>query len=579
MLGIITGVFEKTFEVYIKAPHTLNFMNRHVVVENGDSLIIGDPLSFKNNILTCIIIGSIINNQFIMGSVTKPTLNKNVRQITDQEINTIVITSQTDYQFEVGTLPNFNSMRYLISINEFFSNHFAILGNTGSGKSCTVARILQNVYQLDKISNQTNFIIFDAFGEYENAFINLEDRGISFKRITTNINQSEIEILRIPLWLLGVDDIALLLSVEKASELNIIEKALKLVNVFAKDETTVINQKNSIIAKTIADIINSGKPSAVIRDQIIGVLSTFHTATLNLETEVKVPGWTRSLKQCLIIDKDGKMTSIEVLTEFIHSLIDNNTELSLPDGTFSYNLNDFKIALDFALISEGLYNSEKRYDDLSVLSIRLNAIINSTYSSYFEYPTHTSLQSYINNIFTKNNGKASIVNFNINQLDDRFAKIIVKIFSKLFFDTATNIMPRASMPIHLIIEEAHRYVQNDQDEQILGYNIFNRITKEGRKYGIILGLITQRPSELSETTISQCGNFVTLRIVHPKDLAYVEQMIPYMTEESIKRLQTLPPGYGYGFGSAFKLSALIKFDLPNPTPDSQNAQISSAWFK
>lgn len=579
MLGIITGVFEKTFEVYIKTPNTLNFMNRHVVVENDNVLIIGEPISFKNSLLTCIIIGNISQNNFIMGSISKPTLNKNVRQINDEEINTIMAATKSNHQFEIGHLPNFNNLSYGINMDDFFSSHFAILGNTGSGKSCAVARIFQNVFKTGLNSSKPNIVIFDAYGEYENAFVNLEEKGAIFKRITTNINQNEIEILKIPLWLLGIDDIALLLRVEKPNELNIIEKTLKLVNVFAKDEATIINQKNSIIAKTIADIINSGKGAAKIRDQIIGVLSSFNTTTFNLDTQIKVPGWTRSLKQCLIIDKDGKITALETLTEFVHSLIDNNTELSLPDGTFSYDLHDLKVALDFALISEGLYNSEKRYDDLSVLSIRLNAIINSTFSTYFDYPNHTSLQAYISNIFNKNGQKASIVNFNINQLDDRYAKIIVKIFSKLFFDIATNITPKASMPIHLIIEEAHRYVQNDKDEEILGYNIFNRITKEGRKYGLILGLITQRPSELSETTISQCGNFVTMRIIHPTDLNYVEQMIPYMTEESVKRLQTLPPGYGYGYGSAFKLSSLIKFEFPNPAPDSRNANISQVWFK
>ena len=67
---------------------------------------------------------------------------------------------------------------------------------------------------------------------------------------------------------------------------------------------------------------------------------------------------------------------------------------------------------------------------------------------------------------------------------------------------------RATLPFHIILEEAHRYVQNDNDKFLLGYNIFERITKEGRKYGVILGLISQRPSELSETSLSQCNNFL-----------------------------------------------------------------------
>ena len=114
-----------------------------------------------------------------------------------------------------------------------------------------------------------------------------------------------------------------------------------------------------------------------------------------------------------------------------------------------------------------------------------------------------------------NGRKAHIINFNINYVDDRFAKIITKIYSKLLFDYAKNLKQRATLPFHIILEEAHRYVQNDNDVNLLGYNIFDRITKEGRKYGVLLGLISQRPSDLSETSISQCSNFLIFKMLHP----------------------------------------------------------------
>ena len=75
----------------------------------------------------------------------------------------------------------------------------------------------------------------------------------------------------------------------------------------------------------------------------------------------------------------------------------------------------------------------------------------------------------------------------------------------MLFNFAKENENRGTLPFHIILEEAHRYVQNDNDYELLGYNIFDRITKEGRKYGVILGLISQRPSELSETSLSQCN--------------------------------------------------------------------------
>ena len=86
-------------------------------------------------------------------------------------------------------------------------------------------------------------------------------------------------------------------------------------------------------------------------------------------------------------------------------------------------------------------------------------------------------------------------------------KLLLKIYSRLLFDFSKENESKNKLPFHIVLEEAHRYVQNDSDAEVLGYNIFDRITKEGRKYGTLLTLISQRPSELSETSLSQCANF------------------------------------------------------------------------
>ena len=94
----------------------------------------------------------------------------------------------------------------------------------------------------------------------------------------------------------------------------------------------------------------------------------------------------------------------------------------------------------------------------------------------------------------------------LEDIEDRLAKTIVKIYSKMLFNFTKGLNVRASIPFHIVLEESHRYVQNDNDVYLLGYNIFERIAKEGRKFGLILNLISQRPVELSETVISQCSN-------------------------------------------------------------------------
>ena len=151
--------------------------------------------------------------------------------------------------------------------------------------------------------------------------------------------------------------------------------------------------------------------------------------------------------------------------------------------------------------------------------------------------------------------------------------------SKLVFDYTVENPNRGSMPFHIIIEEAHRYVQKDTDTEILGYNIFDRITKEGRKYGTILGLITQRPSELSDTAISQCSNFVVLRTLHPKDLQYIKEMVPNVSAEIVEELKNLKPGNCIAFGNAFKVPTSMYFEKADPEPLSNNVDISKVWYQ
>ena len=116
---------------------------------------------------------------------------------------------------------------------------------------------------------------------------------------------------------------------------------------------------------------------------------------------------------------------------------------------------------------------------------------------------------------------------------------MTKVISRMLFIKAASTKPRGSNAYHIIIEEAHRYVQKDTDIDILGYNIFERITKEGRKYGVLLGLITQRPKELSETVLSQCSNFLLFKSTHPNDVNYIGESIPNITKEITERIKTL----------------------------------------
>lgn len=586
MIGNIIGIEENTVLVNLNIDlnKIQNLIGLMAIMEDGDKKIVGEIANIKNNVGYINLLGEIRNDKFISGVINKPSFSAVIKLISKEKISMIISTDdfKENEHLYLGTSPIYEGVKINVDVNDFFSNHFAIFGSTGSGKSCSVARILQNLFTKPTyIPYRSSVFIFDAYGEYHTAFETLHNviPEINFKYYTTNTDEDMDKILRIPLWLLDVDDIALLLECDKPSQLPIIEKALKLVTVFAREEKDVIKHKNDIIARAMLDIFTSGKNPAQIRDQIFSILSYYNTSELNLETKIFQPGYTRPLKQCLLIDKEGKIRDMELVITFIQKFLDDSLELNLPDGTFKYTLDDLKDALDFALISEGILKSEKVFDDYNVLKVRLHSLVTGEYKEYFNYPNFISKEQYIKELLSApNDRKAQIINFNINYIDDRFAKTITKIYSKMLFNYSKELKNRASIPFHIILEEAHRYVQNDNDVNLLGYNIFDRITKEGRKYGVLLGLISQRPSELSDTSISQCSNFLIFNILHPIDLNYIKEMVPSITDEIVKKLKTLQAGNCIAFGSGFKVPVFIKFDMPNPAPSSNSCDIKKTWF-
>ena len=585
MIGNIIEVFGNRVRVNLAIDITgqNNFLGVHVIFEDNDKKIVGEIVFLDKKECHINIVGEIVGDKFISGINDRPAFKSKVRIITMPELEIILGKQEkTKDKTFFGLSTVYKNYKINVDTNSFFSNHFAIFGNSGSGKSCTFAKIIQSVF--DNSENppiKSRFIIFDAYGEYIKAFshINTINSKLSTKVITTDIKDTNNELLQIPVWLLDIDDIALLLNADRVEQLPIIEKALKLAPIFKSENEEIIQLKNDIIARALIDIVRSGKESTIIRDQLVAVLSTYFTKDLNLNSEIHQPGYVRTFKQCLQIDAMGKMADIEIVVSFLNSFINDTFKIPDPDGSVVYNLVDLKSALDFALISEGILKSEKIFDYANVLSVRLNSLANSEYGKYFQISDKMSKEEYISYLFlNKENRLAQILDVNINYVDDRLGKVIAKIISRMVFNVLVKSPIRGANPIHIVIEEAHRYVQEDNDLKLLGYNIFDRITKEGRKYGTILGLITQRPSELTDTSVSQCANFIILKIQHPKDLEYVANMVPNISQEGINQVKNLPAGTSLAFGSAFPLSINIKFPLASPEPLSNNSDIVKIWY-
>ena len=558
-----------------------DILNYNVILEDKEKKILGEIEEVIDSNAKISFLGEFIDGHFYSGIIRRPTLNSNIRIINKQELGELVGDNDNRTMI-LGISPLYNNYPIKVNINEMFSNHMAIFGNTGSGKTCGVARIIQNFFNMkDKIPFNSNIFIFNNTSEYDAAFRNIHsiNNNFNYKLYTTDKSDSSGNQIRIPLWIMDVDDYANLLDVSEYFQINIIEKMLSLVSIFARNDEESIRYKNHLIAKAIISVLYSNQVAAKIRDQIFNILQDCNTKELNLDAEVPGIGYTREFRKCFDIDNHGEFVERILVTKYIQSFIDNNTKWSEDFVPIYFTLDQLEIALNFTLISEGLLLNEKSYSEAIALKVKLHSINNSSNKEFFNVPSYITVEQFINSMLvTKENGRVQIVNFVLEEVDDRLAKALVKILSRILFKFEKKLQPRGAMPIHLMLEEAHRYVQRENDINILGYNIFERIAKEGRKFGVIMDLITQRPTELSETVLSQCSNFIIFKLNHPSDLEYVKKMVPNISADVIEKQKSLQSGTCVAFGRMMRIPMIVKMQMPNPAPQSSNASIYDKWF-
>ena len=581
-------MFEKILSItknfaIVKISSNINddILNYNVIFEDKEKKILGEIEEIINGEAKISFLGEFINNNFFSGIIRRPILNANIRIINQQELGELV--GENDNRTMIlGTSPLYNNYPIKVNINEMFSNHMAILGNSGSGKTYGVARIIQNFFNMkDKIPFNSNIFIFSNTSEYDTAFreINKINNNFNYKLYTTDKDDSTGNLIKIPLWIMDVDDYANILDVSEYFQISIIEKMLSLVTIFAKNDEEAIRYKNHLIAKAIISILYSNQVAAKVREKIFSVLTDCYTDQLNLDVLVPGIGYKKEFRKCFDIDNHGEFVERILVTKYIQSFIDNNTHWKDEYKPIFFTLDQLEVALNFSLISEEFLLNDKLYNEAIALKVKLHAINNSSNKEFFDVQSFITLEQYINSLLlTQNNGRVQIVNFVFEEVDDRLAKSLVKVISRILFKFAKRLQIRGSMPINIIFEEAHRYVKKDNDINILGYNIFERIAREGRKFGVIMNLITQKPTELSETVLSQCSNFLIYKLSNPIDLEYIRKMVPNISDNIIEKQRFLQSGNCVTFGKMMRIPMIVKMQIPNPEPQSANASIYDKWM-
>lgn len=541
----------------------------------------------SNRLVNLNLIGEISGSEFVFGVSKMPFIFSEISIITETDLRTmleigneeIVIDKEKELtraiSLTIGSSVIFPDYDVKINIDRFFGFHFSVFGNTGAGKSNTIARIIQNIFKKQRNSAAgAKFIIIDSNGEYESSIceLNAINPDIHVNCLTADSECTEGSCLELPVWALSADDWAVLLHASEKTQIPIIKRAIDIAKIFYDSGDTDNALKNHIIASTIIGILNSSESSPSSSDKIKTIITTFGTDEIKLDRTVEVTG--KKVRSLLNVSY-GQFTDIEGLQVFCEGFVlDDVNDRITRSNNVVYDIVQFKNAVDFAILYEGSISSQRIQEYTATLSTRLQALIDSDQGRVLTKTSFTRIDDYVESIL----GTNQVVNIDISSLDDSSSEVVVKVITKLFFDYLKKMNNKADMPVNLIIEEAHRFVRGESHSGALNYNIFERVAKEGRKYGLLLGISSQRPSELSKTVVSQCSNFIIHRVQNPDDLSYISRMVPYISEGIINRLTYLQTGNALIFGTAINLPTLAKFERANPPTDSNNAKISEKWY-
>ena len=554
-------------------------------VAEKSSIVNGRELSKANSNRQVFLnlIGEVIDGKFFFGVSKMPLIFAEVNIISEKDLMIMLEVGNEEEEMSDGKtrallLPIGESVifsDYLVKVNidKFFGFHFAVFGNTGAGKSNTIARILQNIFtKTDYSARGAKFIIIDSNGEYHKAFKDISQINKQIKEASFIVDSEAVDNkLEIPVWALSADDWATLLHASEKTQLPVIKRAIDIARIFYDKENLDNTIKNHILASTLLGIITSSDSSPSKSDKLVAIMAHFGTAEINIDSPLETGG---SLKQAISIDF-GKMKNEEAAIKFLTQFVDQELIGRVStDKEVIYDLAEFAQAVEFATLYEGSVSSQRIQEYTATLITRLQTIKDGIQGKILSKTQYNSLDEYVAHFV----GNWQIIDVDISSLDDASAEVVTKVLAKMLLDYVKHKEHKADMPINFIIEEAHRFVKEDSYYGAVGYNIFERIAKEGRKYGFLLGISSQRPSELSKTVVSQCSNFIIHRVQNPDDLKYISRMVPYINSNMIERLTYLQTGNALVFGTAINIPTLTRFDQARPATDSENAKITEKWY-
>lgn len=542
-------------------------LGTYVALPMGEATLIGFVTDVREQELTAVnvaprlimqvqLLGQISGDRFVRGVREYPLVGADVRVATRNDFAVIFgsFDEKTRDQKDRATFPLGRfalnpEFEVRVLGSEMFSKHVALIGNSGAGKSCTAAKILQEVIRAE----QSQVVLFDLHGEYRAAFSDADGN------LATNVTCLTMDDLVLPYWLLKYEEFDEIF-VDRSNPLHINVQVSFLRTAlleFKRDAAKDLGLSQVLTLDTpIYFSLEDLKTYALNLNEARFILNEDRLAFNQLGMRSLDPDEQQHLmrtQRCSFKrgNPEGE-TPHPLYFGKLLGLIDQ-IETKLRDGRYRVMLRPFEHGLQSKFFREHLENLE-------------------------ETRQSSSLMNHLIRLLTgRMEPRSNLTIIDMSGLPFELVDITVAVLTRLLFDLNFWTPAEQRHPILLAYEEAHIYIPREKTDRCFAKRAVERVAKEGRKYGVSAMLMSQRPSELSETVLSQCNNFVAMRLSNPEDQRYISKIVGDHSASLISMLPILQPGEAFIIGDSVIMPMRTLVDMPDPAPQSGNVDCFKLW--
>lgn len=555
--------------------------------------------------------------EFKRGVSSFPTVGAPVLLPTKSQLRDIVESGE-NRRVKIGTSPLAEGAEVMIDPDRLFGRHLAVLGNTGSGKSCSVAGLIR--WSLDAAKKKrreitgildaepnARFIVLDPNGEYANTF-----KDMTSARIFAVEPGKGVEQLQVPSWFWNSEEWSAFSKAKEGVQRPLLRRALRSVK--ANKKTKATSKEESLIAlrKYLTYRLASIQMSLQKGDiQDDSTKFGYQLKTIKEDLEEKLAELSNNNLSAIIASIESALNAvfksfikgnekIEYYQSFRESLVTpiidsiNNSLTTLGGATSTEELNeDSPIPFDgsdLVIHLEEIAKIENATQFTSFLVNRISTLLSdSRLSSISGNTEHITLESWLNDYIGNNqasNGSVTVIDLSL--VPAEVVHIITAVIARMTLESLQRYRREhqgKTLPTVLVMEEAHTFIKRYKDDgenqssAAICCQVFEKIAREGRKFGLGMVLSSQRPSELSPTVLSQCNSYLLHRISNDRDQELVHKLVPDNLRGLLRDLPSLPARNAILLGWASELPVLVEMNhLPDDhRPKSDDPDFWAVW--